>query len=371
MVLTQKIGKVKFYINDYNKIINNELRSLIYAEFEQLFKSKYESSEYKKALYFDCTYSQNGSFIISLDISILYLGVFQTLINYNYLYPFLVKIIDEVKNQIISVKEVTTLIAVMSFDIIPIQKIKPVIEKSEAYILKENNNGKFTLFQSEDEVIKSVTEKIKENFHFLNCHRETKFHEIDPKVLEARRCLAYGLNNTAITMICIALEETLKTILKYDYIKKNQKKNTKPSLAEIKEQSNKAQKKYGSKSLGDCIIEAHRSGIITDEEKKQLKSINIHLRNAQIHSDKSKLFSRDKTEITFLKMESNKIEVVESQQMTANDVIYIQGYLQFHLAEKYGKDIFNEIEDLIFTLCKKFWDKYKEIMDAINAPNTY
>ena len=367
MVLTQKIGKVIFYINDYDKTINNELRSLIYAEFELLFKSKYESSEYKKALYFDCTYSQTGNFIISLDISILYLGVYQTFINYNYLYPFLVKIIEEVKNQIITVKDFTTLITVMSFDIIPIQKIKQVIEKSEAYILKENNNGKFTLFQSEDEVIKTVTENIKGNFHFLNCHRETKFHEIDPKVLEARRCLAYGLNNTSITMICIALEETLKTILKYDYIKKSQEKDTKPSLEEIKGQSNKAQKKYGSESLGDCIIEAHRKGIITDEEKKQLKSINIHLRNAQIHSDKSKLFSSDKTEITFLKMESNKIEIVESKQMTANDVIYIQGYLQFHLAEKYAKDIFNEIEDLIFTLCKKFWDKYKEIMDAINA----
>ena len=367
MVLTQKVGQVKYYVNDYNKIINNELRKLVYTEFEILFKSKYENSEYQKALYFDCTYSESGSFIISIEISILYLGVYQTLINYNYLYPFLVKIIDEVKNQIISVKDFTTLIAVISFDIIPIHKIKPIIEKSEAYILKENNNGKFALFQSEDEVIKTVSEKIKENFHFLNCHRKTNFHEIDPKVLEARRCLAYGLNNTSITMICIALEETLKTILKYDYIKRNQIKDSKPSLSKIKEQSNKAQKEYDSKSLGDCIIEAHRNGIITDEEKKQLKSININLRNAQIHSDKSKLFSRDKTEITFLKMESNKIKKVESKELTANDVIYIQGYLQFHLAEKYAKDIFNEIEDLIFSLCKKFWDKNKEIIDTLNA----
>jgi hypothetical protein len=66
-------------------------------------------------------------------------------------------------------------------------------------------------------------------------------------------------------------------------------------------------------------------------------------------------------------MESNKIEKVESELMTANDVIYIQGYLQFHLAEKYAKDIFNEIEDLIFSLCKKFWDKNKEIINNVNA----
>jgi len=367
MVLTQKIGQVKFYVNDYNKTINSELRKLIYSEFEKLFKSKYENAEYKKAMYFDCTYSENGSFIISLDISMLYLGVYQTLLNYNYLYPFLLKIVEEVKNHIITVKGFFTLIAVMSFDIIPINKIKPTIEKSEAYILKENNNGKFSLFQNEDEVIKNVSEKIKTNFHFLNCHRETKFHEIDPKVMEARLCLVYGLNNTSITTICIALEETLKTILKYDYIKKNQPKDTEPSLTEIKEQSNKAQKEYGSKSLGECIIEAHRNGIITDEEKKQLKSININLRNAQIHSDKSKMFSSDKTEVTFLKIESDKIEKVESELMSAKDIIYIQGYLQFHLAEKYAKDIFNEIEDLIFSLCKKFWDKNKELINTVNA----
>ena len=132
MVLTQKIGRVKIYVNDYNKTINSELRKLIYTEFEKLFKSKYESSEYKKALYFDCTYSVSGSFIISLDISMLYLGVYQTLINYNYLYPFLVKIVEEFKNHIITVKKFSTLIAVMSFDIIPTHKIKPVIEKSEA-----------------------------------------------------------------------------------------------------------------------------------------------------------------------------------------------------------------------------------------------
>ena len=371
MVYTQHIGQVKFYVNDFYKIISSELRTQILYEFEILFKCKYENSDYKKVLYFDCTYSENGSLIITLKISILYLGVYQTSINYKYLYTFLVGIIEELKNCKLTLNNFNSSIAVMSFDIVPPTKIKSIIEKSEAYILKENNEGKFTLFQNEDEIISSVTENIRTNFHFLNCHRATKFHEIDPKLIEARLCIAYGLNNTAIAMICIALEETVKTLLKYDYIEKNQNKDTKSTLTEIKNQSNKAQKVYGSKPLGDCIIEALKNNIITNEEKEQIHNINVNLRDAHIHSNKLKMFSSDKAEVVFLNSDSGNNEIVEKKLMTANDLIYIQGYLQFQLADIYAKDIFNQIEYIIFSICKRDWDKNRELIKAVDSTSPF
>jgi len=189
MVYTQKIGYVKFYFNDNCKALAEEARAKLYYKFEKLFKSKYEDSEYKEALYFDCTYTKDGDFIITLLINTLYCGIYQTIINHGFIYPFLLNIIEELKNIEVNADAFSSKVAVMDSNLVTVQNLKPMLEKSGAYMIKENNYGKFSLFQSEDEVLSSISNKIKENFNFLNCQRETGFHEIDPKVIEARLCI--------------------------------------------------------------------------------------------------------------------------------------------------------------------------------------
>ncbi len=367
MAYTQKIGTMKIYVNDYGQTIINEIRKEIYNEFAKLFKSEYENSEYKKALYFDLTYTENGDFIITLKINILYSGVYQTILNYSFIHPFLLNIIEEFKNIKITTNNFSTLITVMASDIVSINNLKKIIEKSEAYLIRESNNGKFSLFQTEDEVISQVSKTIKDNFYFLNCHRKTKFHEIDPKVIEARLCIAYGLYNASITMIIIALEETLKTILKYDYFNKYLQLDKERSLEEIKALTQKAQKKFGSLPLSKCISNALNNNLITGDEESLLKNINEKLRSAHFHSDKSKMFSNDKTEVTFFNNSAGPIKKVESKNMSPNDLIFIQGYLQYFLAEKNAKYIFNEIEDLVFTITTRYRQKNKKFIEKVET----
>ena len=172
--------------------------------------------------------------------------------------------------------------------------------------------------------------------------------------------MAYGLYNVSIAYICIVLEETIKTLLKYKFIHNNQDHSTKPSLIEIKDLSIKAQKKYGSESLGDCIKFAFHEDIITDDEKNVLNRINNFLRNAHIHSDKSKMFSKNKTDIKLVGFEGGEMEITDEQELSLNELIYVQGFMQTYLAEKNAKKIFYDIEEIIYTICNRYWKRMEK-----------
>ncbi len=54
--------------------------------------------------------------------------------------------------------------------------------------------------------------------------------------------------------------------------------------------------------------------------------------------------------------------------MSAKNLIFIQGYLQFHLADKYAKDIFNEIEELIYNISTRYRENNKDLIEKVKAP---
>ena len=365
MVLTQKVGGIKFFVNQYDNIINKEERDGLFKYFEKLFNEKLDSSKYKEALYFDSTYHDTIDFIIEINISILYLGLYQTEINYSYIYPYLTDFVSDLANTFLEYSNKKYLLAVMELQLITQDEICAVLERSEAQLIKSRNDNKYSLFSNEDDLQKIVKENIDKNFFFVNCHRKTNFHEIDPKLIEARLSLTYGLNNASIALICITLEETLKTLLKYNYIHNNRDKSAKPSLKEVKSMSNIVQKKYGSDPLGECIKKAYQEKLITDEEKSHLNRINNYLRNAHIHSDKSKMFAKNKTSIQLVTFEEGRIKVVDEDKLSMNEFIYGQGYLQMSLSTHSARILFYEIEDIIYTLCDRYWKSHK------SSNNTY
>lgn len=367
MPLTQKIGKIKFYINNDIKSIDENVRKDAYSAFEKKFDKLLSKSEYKEALFFENTAQGKGDFIIETHISILYSGLYQTYVNYNYIHPYLTELISELKNVYLNEAKKKYKLAIMMFDLVSLNNICTLLEHSEAHLLKHNNNDQYTLYPSEDSLIESVKKNIHENFYFVNCNRKTNFHEIDPKLIEARLCLAYGLANSSISLICITLEETLKTLLKYNFIDQNQSKETKPSLKEVKDLSNKAQKNYGSNPFGKCIKLAHKEELINEEEKKILKKINDFLRNAHIHSDKSKMFANNKSSVKMVGISEGRFKIVDEEELSMNDLIYAQGYMQFMLAEKNAKKIFYDIEELIFTICKRYIDNNRELLNELTT----
>ena len=360
MVLTQKIGGIKIFVNQGSHIINKETRDELFKIFEKVFNEKLDLSNYKEALYFDCTYKDTDDFIIEINISVLYVGLYQTEINYSYIHPYLIGFANDFGNTILELNDKKYLIAVMVLQLISLDEINSIIERSEAQLLKSRNNNKFSLFQNEDELLDIVKENVTKNFFFANCHRKTNFHEIDPKLIEARLSLTYGLYNASIALICITLEETLKTLLKYTYIRNNRDKETNPSLKEVKSMSNIVQKMYGSDTLGECIKNAFREKLITDDEKTHLNRINNFLRNAHIHSDKSKMFAKNKTSVQLVTFEKGQIKVVDEEKLSIDDFIYGQGYLQMSLSVKNAKTLFYEIEEIIFTLCDRYWKNKKD-----------
>ncbi len=367
MPLTQKIGKVKYFINHKHKVLDAKTIENIYSLFEKRFDEFIARSEYKEALYFESVCQRNGDLIINMDVSILYNGIFQTEVNYSYIHPYLKELIYKLTNIYLDEKDNLYKLTVMKSEFVSMDEIFYLLERSEAHILKNKNNNKFTLYDDVDSLLEKLNKTVNDNYYFINCHRNTDFHEIDPKIIEARLCLAYGLANSSISLMCITLEETLKTLLKYNYIHNNQDNETKPSLKEVKELSNKAQRKYGSSSLGDCIKAIHKEGLIDDNEKTQLNRINNYLRNAHIHSDKSKMFAKNKSTVKLVGIEEGKLKIVDEAELSMHDLIYAQGYMQAVLAEKNARKIFYEIEDLIYTLTRRYWQNNREFMDEITA----
>lgn len=357
-VLTTSIGEFEIYVNNGSDIESSSRESFA-KKIQTILEGKDKEVEYNDALYYETNVKSVGELTLRLKVNLLYLGIYQTITNYKFILSFLKRKLDDLKNVVIVFNNKKYHIALKSANLLSENQLLESLEKSEASLIKIRNDNKFILFDNVESILDQFKINITENFYFLNTHRETKFHEIDPKLYEARLAFAFGLFNTSISMLCITAEETLKTLLKYDYIFENQSLNKKPSLDNTKEFSNKAQKEFGSKTMEECIYAAYHKNIITDDEKKSLKKIYDSLRNALIHSDKSKLFSNKKSKITLLNMNNSKIEVVESKNLSPLDVIFIQGYLQSFLAKRDGKYIFYELEDLIFNICNNFWVKHK------------
>ena len=92
--------------------------------------------------------------------------------------------------------------------------------------------------------------------------------------------------------------------------------------------------------LKKCLKEE----LITEEEKNQLMEIKEYIRNAFIHSDKSKIFDPNiKGSVDSIKLEGGNLILKESKEY-ALALLFAHGILQKDLANKEAMNIFENVD---------------------------
>jgi len=219
-------------------------------------------------------------------------------------------------------------------------------------------------YKNVEEAVKYFTDKITAGFSFLNLQHQTGFHEVDIKRFETRICVVIDCGISAIVMVGVTLEEFLKSLLKYKFISENRDESVEPTLDELEKSSLAAESNFGFFKLHNAIEKCRAEELITEEEKSQLMEIKENIRNAFVHSDKSKIFDPNvKGEVTSVKFEDGTFVPKESKELSALALIFAQGILQKDLANKEAKSIFENVDSLILQISNRFWqnrDKNKK-----------
>lgn len=212
-------------------------------------------------------------------------------------------------------------------------------------------------YKNVEEAVKSFTNKITAGFDFLNLQHQTGFHEVDIKRFETRICVVVECGITAIVMVGVTLEEFLKSLLKYKFISENRDESVEPSLDELEKSSLAAESNFGFFKLHNAIEKCRAEELISEEEKTQLMEIKENIRNAFVHSDKSKIFDPNtKGEVTAVKLEDGAFVTKESKELSALALIFAQGIMQKDLANKEAKNIFENVDELILQISNRFWE---------------
>lgn len=205
------IANINFYLNNGNQENNlgfyNSMKKSLTTDIEKVFS---ESEIYEGIR---LTYYCSNKEEIGLIIFLRFVGIYQTEMNYRFIYDVITKTIDSYKNKIIQdiKQKYTSLVAVKYYEIIKIKEIILHLEKYYSKILENTKDKLYDIDVDVEQIINNTTNSIKQNEYFLKCHRTTKFHDIDIKIWETRLALACGLSLTAIVMLGVTLEECLKT----------------------------------------------------------------------------------------------------------------------------------------------------------------
>lgn len=215
-------------------------------------------------------------------------------------------------------------------------------------------NEEFNPFEDKQSAVLYYSNKVNERFHFLH-QKQTGFHEVDIKRYEARQCAMFELGISAIVMICVTLEECLKTLLKYRYFLGNLKQTPDPDLAEWERTSLEAEDAFGTFKLHNAIQKGRKESLITEAEEKQLLDIKEFIRNAFVHSDKSKLFDEGaKTRVHAIKLEEGALKDKGNREMSILGLNFAQGIAEKKFANEECPRILDQIDSIIVTVCKRF-----------------
>jgi len=351
------IANINFFLNNINQenILDfyNSIKKTLTTNIEKDF-SKSEIYEGIRLTYYSSNKEEIGLFIF-----LKFVGIYQTEVNYGFIYEVITNTIASYKNIIIQdiEQKYSSEVAVKNYEII---KIISHLEKYYSKVLENNRDKHYDIDVNVEEIINNTTNSIKQNEYFLRCHRTTKFHDIDIKIWETRQALACGLSLTAIVMLVVTLEECLKTVLKNDCEQQIRKTQNGANLSLLSEASLIADEKFGNLQLYKLIVALREAKFINEEERDQLLRIKDYIRNAFIHSDKSKIFDINrKSKVTAFECVDNKIRNVETQELSMLQMSFAQGIMQKKLADENAKIIFYEIEEYIYKISNRFWDKWK------------
>lgn len=210
-------------------------------------------------------------------------------------------------------------------------------------------------FDDEASAVRYYSQRINDRFDFLR-QKQTGFHEVDIKRFEARQCVVFELGISAIVMISVTLEECLKTLLEYHYFYSNLEQTPGLDLAQWGKTSLEAEDAFGTFKLHNAIQKARKEDLITETEELQLLGIKDYIRNAFVHSDKSKMFDEQtKTRVDAIKFEDGTIKHKGSREMNILALNIAQGIAEKELANQESPRIFEQIDSIIVTICERFW----------------
>lgn len=355
------IANINFYLNEIIHKDNLKIYNSIKNSLSENIEKEFSQTEIYEGI--RITYYSHIKEEIGIIIFIKFVGIYQTEVNYGFIYEAIARIIESFKNNIIHEIEyhIPCCVTVKDAEIISKKEIILHLEKYYSRILEKQKDKLYDIDISVEQIISNTAKSIQENEYFLKCHRTTKFHDIDIKLWETRRALACGLSLTAIVMLGVTLEECCKIVLKNDYEHKIRETQNGADLKLLSEASLKAEEKYGDLQLYHLIVALQDEKYINDEERSHLLHIKDYIRNAFIHSDKSKIFDINRTsKVSAFKLEDNKIKYVETQELSMLQMSFAQGVMQKKLADENGKIIFYEIEEYIYEISNRFWIKWKE-----------
>jgi len=354
------IANINFFLNKVNQENNLDFYNSIKKSLSTNIEKDFSESEIYEGI--RLTYYSSSKEEIWLIIFLKFVGIYQTEVNYRFINEVITKMIDSYKNTIIQdiEQKYSSEVVVKNYEIIKIKEIVSHLEKYYSKILENNRDKNYDIEVNVEQIINNTTNSIKQNEYFLRCHRTTKFHDIDIKIWETRQALACGLSLTAIVMLGVTLEECLKTVLKNDCEQQIRKTQNGANLSLLSEASLKAEEKFGELQLYKLIVALHEAKFIDEEEREHLLHIKDYIRNPFIHSDKSKIFDINrKSKVAAFKSVDNKIKYVETQELSILQMSFAQGIMQKKLADENAKIIFYEIEEYIYKISNRFWDKWK------------
>jgi hypothetical protein len=224
-------------------------------------------------------------------------------------------------------------------------------------------NEEFKPFEDRCSAMAHYSQRVNESFDFLR-QKQTGFHEVDIKRWEARQCVVFELGISAIVMISVTLEECLKTLLKRHYFYNNLEETPGLDLEQWEKTSLEAEDAFGTFRLHNAIQKARKENLITETEEQQLLGIKDHIRNAFVHSDKSKMFDEQaKTRVDVIKFEDGTIKHKGSREMNILALNIGQGIAEKELANRESPRILEQIDSILVTICERFWQTH-------SRPNT-
>lgn len=187
-------------------------------------------------------------------------------------------------------------------------------------------------------------------------NNEYGWPELDTLRHEACLCIAFNLNQAAITLCNHLLESLLKYSLIYSYSINNEPSKLPPSNEIVKAvvgHTKEGINKYGGMALNQTINGAFSAGLIDDNEKNKLHEFRRIFRNAYSHADKKKTFGDMLVPVQGARIEKNKIETNIPVETAIAEIPIIHSIVQAMKAGEDAPNYFLYLDGLVRRMKKR------------------
>jgi hypothetical protein len=180
---------------------------------------------------------------------------------------------------------------------------------------------------------------------------EYGYPTLDPIRDEICKCIICGLYQATITLTNHLLEKSLKFCLGVRYSSENKKENAKIENAFVE-----GVDKYDNLLLDDTINRACTQGLITKEQKKELKQLKDTFRNPYSHanSDIYKDISVKGKTVTIKDLENGIDKFMEKcfdsdsdSEIPLRKIPFAQGIFQVKIASENSVPYFKKVDEII------------------------